>query len=38
MRFMLRSDLETQMDNLEEKNGQMFNALANGTNERVSFE
>merc|ERR1719447_572194 len=34
MRFMLRSDLETQLDNLEEKNGQMFNGLANETNER----
>ena len=38
MRFMLRSDLETQLDNLEEKNGQMFNGLANETNERVSLK
>jgi len=34
MRFILRSDLETQLDNLEDKNGRLFNDLANGTNER----
>jgi len=34
MRFILRSDLETQLDKLEEKNGEIINALANGTNER----
>ena len=38
MRFILRSDLETQLDKLEEKNGEIINALTNGTNERVSFK
>ena len=38
MRFILRSDLETQLDNLEDKNGRLFNDLANEINERVSFK
>ena len=38
MRFILRSDLETQLDNLEDKNGRLFNDLSNETNERVSFK